>query len=64
MKMQQTLGKIKFTTEEINYKQTHIPVAISLLWYKIEVFITHLLVWTIDITYFWLCHLEYGDVCG
>ena len=35
------LVKNKFTIKETNYKQTHIPVAISLSWYKTEMFVTH-----------------------
>ena len=44
MKMYQTFGKNKFTIEETNYKQTHIPVAISQQRYKTEVLVSHLLV--------------------
>ena len=36
-----TISKNKFKMEKINYKQTHIPVAISLLWYKTQEFVTH-----------------------
>ena len=46
-----------------NYIQTCIPGAISVKWQKTKVFVTDLLVWKMNVTYFRSCCPEYDDTC-
>ena len=48
----------KFTIKESNDKWLFLSCSIK------QKFVTHKLVWTIDIIYFWSCYSEYSDECG
>ena len=49
-KMWLTLRENKFTSEGTNYKEIQIPLDISMMWYKINVYYTFVCL-TINITY-------------
>ena len=54
------MAKLSSPKEKQNYKQIHMPVALSLQQYKaIKVLVTQKLVWIIDITYIQSYHVEY-----